>query len=242
MLILAFDTTSEHGGVALYRESECLALARSTEAATYSVTLFQMVGRLFEEVRTKEAGTRLSLRDIGLFAVANGPGSFTGIRVGLAAAQAWAKAFGRPVWAVSILEAMVEQARPETDLAVPILDARRNEFYLGTFRRVPAEAHSQFVAADHGLVLRAEALDRLLGEYLRSGAAVSCLVREYDQRARGLRQALPESLRWADVPDTLLPAIARLALEAHQQGRVQSPAKLDAFYIRRSDAELNWKG
>jgi hypothetical protein len=67
-------------------------------------------------------------------------------------------------------------------------------------------------------------------------------VREHDQRAQALRAALPESLRCAEVRGTLLPAIARLALEAHRKGRVQSPAELDAYYIRRSDAELNWRG
>lgn len=242
MLVLAFDTTSEHGGAALYRGTECLASAKGDSAATYSVALFRMVDRLFEEVRRQQTGSPLSFHDIEFFAVANGPGSFTGIRVGLAAAQAWAKALGRPARAVSILEAMVEEAQPEADLAVPILDARRGEFYLGTFRRVPAEDSSRFIGADQGLVLSVEDLSRFLEEHLRSGVAVSCLVREHDQQAQGLRTALPESLRWADVPDALLSAIARLALEAHRKGRVQSPAELDAYYIRRSDAELNWRG
>jgi len=242
MLILALDTTSEHGGAALYRDFDCLASARSESPASYSVTLFQMVDRLFEDVRGQHPGPLLSLRDIELYAVANGPGSFTGIRVGLAAAQAWAKAFGRPARAVSVLEAMVEEAAPEADLAVPILDARRGEFFLGTFRRIAAEGSNNFATAEKGLVLRPEALGRFLDEHLHSGAAVACLVREHDQRAQALRAALSESLGWAEVRGPLLSAMARLALEAHRKGRVQSPAELDAYYIRRSDAELNWRG
>lgn len=242
MLILAFDTTSEHGGAALYRDLDCLALAQNVAPASYSVTLFQMVDRLLEEARTRHSGPPLSLCNVELYAVANGPGSFTGIRVGLAAAQAWAKAFSRPVRAVSVLEAMVEEAAPEGGLAVPILDARRGEFFLAAFRRVADEAGSRFDDMGSGMVLKPEALGRFLDEYLHSGAVVTCLVREYDQRAQGLRQALPASLRWIEVRGTLLSAIARLALEAHRKGRVQSPAELDAYYIRRSDAELNWRG
>src|SRR5207237_9665483 len=81
------------------------------------------------------AQLNLGLRDIELFAVATGPGSFTGLRVGLAAAQGWAQAFGRPVRGVSVLEAMVEEARPEAVWTVPVLDARWGEFCVGLFRR-----------------------------------------------------------------------------------------------------------
>lgn len=242
MLILAFDTTGDHGGAALYRDFDCLASAQSETPASYSVTLFQMVARLLKEAGMQDAGSLEGLRAVELYAVANGPGSFTGIRVGLAAAQAWAKAFGRPATAVSILEAMVEEAAPEGDLAVPILDARRGEFFLAAFRRIATETGSQFAAAGGGMVLKPEALRRLLDDYLRSGAAVTCLVREHDQRTQALREALPGSLGWVEVRGTLLSAIARLALEAHRKGRVQSPAELDAYYIRRPDAELNWRG
>jgi len=238
MLVLAFDTTSEHGGAALYRDSDCLASVRSDSAAGYSVTLFQMVDRLFEEVRRQQAGPRLSLHDVDLFAVANGPGSFTGIRTGLAAAQAWAKVFGRPVAAVSVLEAMVEEAQPETDWALPILDARRGEFFLGSFRQATAGGGNPFVAQGDGLLLKPEDLGPFFEERLRAGTAVTCIVREYDRPAHALRDSLPKSLRWTDVHGTLLHAIAHLGLEAHRQGRVQSPAELDAYYIRRSDAEL----
>jgi len=64
------------------------------------------------------------------------PGSFTGIRVGVAAAQAWAQAFARPVLGASVLEAMVEEARPESDCAVAVMDARGESSSL---------EHSQFV-------------------------------------------------------------------------------------------------
>jgi len=243
MLILALDTTSELGGTGIFRDHECLAsVANQGSANIYSVSLFRMVDRLVEQVRTQHQVPTLRLRDIELFAVANGPGSFTGIRVGLAAAQAWAKAFGRPVRGISVLAAMVDEAHPDADLAVPILDARRGEFFLGFFRPNPGEGRGQFVAQGEGLVLKPQALSAFLEERLRLGQRVTCLARAHDRLAWGLLDVLPKSLRWQSVPGLLVGAIARLALEAQRQGRLQSPGELDAYYIRRPDAEINWRG
>lgn len=235
MLVLSFDTTSEHGGVALYRDLECLASLASQGGANYSVALFQMAGRLF-------AQARVSPRDVELFAVANGPGSFTGIRTGLAAAQGWASAFRRPAIGISVLAAMVEDAQPETDCAVSILDARREEFYCQLYRRDFESGESRralFKADGQGLVLKSKDL----GEYQESieCRAITCVAREHDGAAKTLRNSLPKTLVWRCVRGDLLGAIARLALEASYRGELQSPGGLDACYFRRSDAELNWR-
>lgn len=240
MLILAFDTTSEHGGVAIYRDTECLAsVPNQGPANIYSVSLFQMVDRALGEARARHAIPRLGLRDIELFAAANGPGSFTGIRIGLAAAQGWAKAFDRPVKGVSALEAMVEEARPNSPGAVPILDARRGEFFLGLFRRRAGQA--SFQAEGEGWALKPDALrsfveERVSGE--RAGGAITCLVREQDRAAQALRETLPDSLRWQSVPGLLVGAIAQRALQASKEGKLNFSAELDACYILRPDAEL----
>lgn len=243
MLILAFDTTSQRGGASIYRDEECLAaIANDTPANRYSVTLFEMVERLVVDVRDRLAVPSFSLREMDLFAVANGPGSFTGIRVGVAAAQAWGVALGRPVCGVSALEAMVAQAQPAAGYVIPILDGRRGEFYLGVFRRALAEGYAIYKPVGEGLVLKPDAIGPFLAERLPDPASTVCLARAHDAAALALRDLLPQRMRWQAVPGTLVPGIARSALEAHRTGRTQSPAELDAYYIRRSDAELNWRG
>jgi tRNA threonylcarbamoyl adenosine modification protein YeaZ len=285
VLVLAFDTTSEHGGAAIYRDQECLACARNLGGANYSVTLFHMVEGLLAQLN-------LGLRDIELFAVATGPGSFTGIRVGLAAAQGWAQAFGRPVRGVSVLEAMVEEARPEAVWAAPVLDARRGEFFVSILRRhgescpaggsrpashgagawgytvapgsligkgtertpdlkleearasrpLPSSTQS---AAEHGLVLAQNSLRQFFEEFAmgeRASQAICCLVREHDRRAQELRSTFPGHVLWQSVQGWLVDAVARVAVFARGEGRLQSPAELSASYIRCSDAELHWKG
>ncbi|HEV2233832.1 MAG TPA: tRNA (adenosine(37)-N6)-threonylcarbamoyltransferase complex dimerization subunit type 1 TsaB [Terriglobia bacterium] len=239
MLVLAIDTTSEHGGLAIYRDFECLANIRNTGSTGFSVTLFQMLDCALIDAGVKLSQHPLSLRDIDLFAVANGPGSFTGIRTGVAATQGWATAMGRPTKGISIFAAMADEGQPETEWATAIMDARRGEFYLGLFRRDPDGG--AFEPDGEGVVLTPEALRTFFDERLSKGAAITCIVRDHDQAARAIRANLPESLRWKTVSGYLVGSIARLALESHRRGKLQSPADLDALYIRRPDAELNWR-
>jgi len=265
MLILALDTTSEMGGVGIFRGAECLSLVSNEEPANrYSVSLFEMAERAL-------AGAHLELCEIELYAVANGPGSFTGIRVGLAAARAWGKAFGRPVRGVSILEALVHKAclcvspepppsrggesagegegplqRHDPDWYFPILDARRGEFYLGSFRRkssVPSiSALPAYEPADGGWVLKPDSLQAFLKDRLTGSPSATCLVRAHDQVAARLRTVLPSSLNWQAVEGLLVNSLAGIAEREALSGRSAQGANLEAYYIRRPDAEVTWKG
>jgi tRNA threonylcarbamoyladenosine biosynthesis protein TsaB len=239
MLILAFDTTSEKGGVGIFRDAECVTLVPNEGPANrYSITLFEMVEQAL-------AQAHVELREIDLYTAANGPGSFTGIRVGLAAARAWGKAFDRRVRGVSVLEALLNKVCLTSDWAFPILDARRGEFFLGGFRRTtpepPSAARQDYEPADAGWVLKPEALRAYLEEKLASGASATCLVRAHDQAAADLRASLPASLQWQMVEGALVDSIADIARKEEQSSRPCPDAKLDAYYIRRPDAETNWK-
>jgi tRNA threonylcarbamoyladenosine biosynthesis protein TsaB len=244
MRVLAIDTTSEHGGAAVYIQDALLSLVQNEEPASrYGVTLFDLADRALAQ-----AGIGFS--DIELFAVSNGPGSFTGIRVGLAAAQGWAKAFRRPIKGVNLLEAMVERAHPATDWAVPVLDARRGEFFAGFYRRVADVGGHQvgFEAAGPGQLLHPQRLNTMLealshGGQCRtfSGGTIAFLTRAHDLKARSLGESLSQDVVAIDVPGTLLEAIAGLALRAFRKGETSAPDELDACYIRRSDAEMNWR-
>ena len=268
MLILAFDTTSERGGVALHRDLDCLASA-AISGTRYSITLFEAVERLLAETST-------ALRDVELFAVATGPGSFTGIRVGVAAAQGWAQAIARPVVGVPVLEAMVEEARPRADWAVTLLDARRGEFFISVYHRASAkgvpdrQARSSLNASgpwgdlrvqspgesdrwvtptgqpgeEPGMLVKADLVRQFLEDFVKSRAAretITCLVREHDAAAQALRRLAPDGPGWQTVDRPLMSAIARLAFFASREGRMQSPGQLDAYYLRRSDAEMHWR-
>jgi tRNA threonylcarbamoyladenosine biosynthesis protein TsaB len=246
MLILAFDTTSEVGGVGIFRDDECLArVANDGPANRYSINLFYMVYQAIAEAKVRHGVPTRGLADLGLLAVATGPGSFTGIRVGLAAAQGWAKAFGLPVRGVSVLEALVAAAQIQTDWAASILDARRGEFFVGLFYRPPegdTDYQPGYLPAGEGRLLRPEELGPFLSSRRPEGVAATCVVRGHDRAALALRENLSSSLQWQAVAGTLVESVARLGFRDYRTGKPQAASDLDAYYIRRSDAELNWKG
>jgi tRNA threonylcarbamoyladenosine biosynthesis protein TsaB len=248
MIVLSFDTTSSRGGAGLYRsaegELEPLGESSAEGPTSYSVQLFEMTDRLL-------AGSGLKLANVDLFAVATGPGSFTGIRVGLAAAEAWAYALRRPVCGISLLEAMVVRARRKGGIAVPLLDAHRGEFYLGVFgdrRQAVGDElpHGDAMGSGGGFALTLAGVAALARKLMAESAdGVTFIVCEHDQAGRdlctGLTGQFPEATQSIIVPSYQVAAIALCAWEAAREGREQRPDDLRAFYVRQSDAELKWQ-
>ncbi|HVP90116.1 MAG TPA: tRNA (adenosine(37)-N6)-threonylcarbamoyltransferase complex dimerization subunit type 1 TsaB [Terriglobales bacterium] len=127
MIVLAVDTTTPNGSVALLRDSELAGELDVESRSTHSARLLRSIDFLL-------AALDLDVRAVDAYAVAAGPGSFTGIRIGLAAVKGLAFASGRPAVAVSTLEALAAKiAAPPVRLACPLLDAKKGEVYAALF-------------------------------------------------------------------------------------------------------------
>src|SRR5260221_3504966 len=122
VLILALDTCDARGGVALLREESLLHTAPHTTNEDYSSWLLPAVTRVL-------TSGGLTLRDIDLYAVAAGPGSFTGVRVGLTTVKAWSEVHGRPIAAVSRLEAIAQQGTGSAPSGHATINTRRTQIY-----------------------------------------------------------------------------------------------------------------
>src|ERR1700722_11817487 len=127
MLLLAVDTSTRAGSVAVLRDGRLLGVRTSNASQPHASGLFVDLQALLDELA-------ISLETFDLFAVASGPGSFTGLRIGLTAAKAWAEAFNRPLVAVSSLEAIAFRALKIPNLPVPtviaaVQDARRGQVF-----------------------------------------------------------------------------------------------------------------
>jgi len=218
MLLLATDTSGKHGSIALAqcgpgdncRAVEVVPLA----GGTFSAQLVPQIAALLEK-------HGFSKRDIGAFAVASGPGSFTGLRVGLAAIKALAEVLERPIAAVSLLEAVAASSRSHGKITAA-LDAGRNEVYVG-----------EYETGSSGIRLISERL--VTREQCFESAAGSTLVTP-DKTVAEAAQAL--GLTVEEVDRSRSDAIARLGWRKISSGQVVSPEDLDANYIRRSDAEI----
>jgi tRNA threonylcarbamoyladenosine biosynthesis protein TsaB len=131
VLKLAFDTATLWGRFALAEGNELLAYRPVNVSGSYADALLPVVDDLFHE-------TGRELRELGAIGVTMGPGSFTGVRIGIATAKGLAYGLGIPLVAVSTLAAMAAALLAETSAcehAIPVLDARRGEVYAAVYRR-----------------------------------------------------------------------------------------------------------
>ena len=238
MLILSLDTSSPAGSIAVLSDHQLIGVLSTVTEETFSSRIFRQLDFLLSDLR-------LTTSSFDLFAVNAGPGSFTGLRVGLTAAKAWAEAFSKPVVAVSGLEAVAKAASISAcEHLVPAMDARRGQLYVGHYRRLqPAGAERQALAriCEDAVMSPAEFRNWLSDTPDLSSATVvtpspswllSVLAREDSAPPRQILGISP----------VLAPVIGQLALAKSQRGEAVDALRLDANYVRRSDAELNWKG
>jgi tRNA threonylcarbamoyladenosine biosynthesis protein TsaB len=198
-LILALDTTRGYGSIALCRGEDVLRAVEIHAPDGFAHVLYRHLAEF-------------DLDEIDRFAAASGPGSFTGVRVGLACIKGLAEACGKPAVAISNLQAL--SVFGEAPLRAVVLDARRGEVYAAVY-----DASGRLMAPE-----TVGPLERFLAE-IPPGA---------DVISGDVELSLPNVIR---APQFLAGAIGRLAFSAPPQ----DPAALDANYVRRSDAELFWR-
>ena len=126
MLMLAFESSAKPASVALVRDGELLAQYSQYTTLTHSRTLLPMAEDLLRNCDIK-------IGDVDIFAVAHGPGSFTGIRIGVSTVKGLAWASGKPCMGVSTLEAMAWNGISHGGYICPVMDARRSQVYNALF-------------------------------------------------------------------------------------------------------------
>lgn len=126
MKILGFESSAKAASVALCEDGKFISQYWQNSALTHSRTLLKMAEDMLENLDLK-------VSDIDGFAVAKGPGSFTGIRIGVAAVKGLAWAAEKPVCGVSTLEAMAHQLEGREEILCPVMDARRSQVYNAKF-------------------------------------------------------------------------------------------------------------
>ncbi len=125
MKILGIDTSTKIATIAVIDEEKVLGEYTLSQEMSHSENLIPMVKELLNNLHLK-------IEDIDLYGVAIGPGSFTGLRIGVAAVKSFAHLFKKPIVGVSTLEAMAYNL-PHNSIVVPMIDARRDRVYTGVF-------------------------------------------------------------------------------------------------------------
>jgi tRNA threonylcarbamoyladenosine biosynthesis protein TsaB len=245
MLILGVDTSGKNGSIALVRcEAESLRILEvlPLQGGTFSAQLMPQIAALLSQ-------HKLTKHDIDAFAVVSGPGSFTGLRVGLAAIKALAEILQKPIAAVSLLEVIAFEASLASH-------ASRNGHESAPLPNGLARSGSSFLIA-----LDAGHNEVFVGKYksgpeLPTGVSESLLTfGELAEPARKSRHSIftpDESViqnlsSRSGTSDALNPirvdrpnavSVARLGYQKILAGQTVSPEQLDATYVRRADAEI----
>lgn len=224
MLLLAADTSGKSGSIALAQagdgqESVDVLEVVPLDGRAFSAQLIPQIAALLQRY-----GLGYSKNDLSAFAVATGPGSFTGLRVGLAAIKALAETLKKPIVPISILEAIARSSASRGRL-ISLLDAGRNELYVGDYETGSNSAdvrlHGEFLLNRKEFIAEFLASDRLPRRVVTPDPSVAETL-QVDGR----------KIELIEYPNA--GAIAQFGWERLQQGQIVLAEDLDANYIRHS--------
>jgi tRNA threonylcarbamoyladenosine biosynthesis protein TsaB len=224
--VLGIDTSTMTGSVGLLNDLELMGEYTIGNLANHSERLMTMIDLLLKEVNLK-------LEEIDGIAVALGPGSFTGLRIGVTTAKALAYSLKKPIVGIPTLDALAQHF-PLTDrLICPILDARKQEVYSAFYR---SDGHKAQRISDYQVSSIEKVLEKIQEPVVFLGNGLLL----YQSH---IAKALGEKALFAD-PAHSSPRgglIAWLGLQRLTQQDQDDPFSLVPLYVRRSDAEIFWE-
>jgi tRNA threonylcarbamoyladenosine biosynthesis protein TsaB len=224
MKILAVDTSSTGCSVALTDGEHLLAEINLVSTQTHSRHL---AGIIADACRL--AG--LAVGGMGAYAVVKGPGSFTGLRIGVSTVKGLAEAAGRPILGISALQTLAEQATASRALVCPLIDARRGEVYFSTYRVIDGvlvERHPEDVLRPDQFLHTIDAPCTFVG----NGAVIyRAIIRDNLGDSAYFDRSSTDHIRASTV--------ARLALKRLENGDSDEITHFIPVYVRKSDAQIS---
>lgn len=224
MRLLAVDTATDICGVAIYREGNVEAQEVLNHGETHTRHVMAAISTVLDR-----AGVALAAIDA--FAVTRGPGSFTGLRIGISTVKGMALATGKPMVGISTLEILAHQAQGQAKLVCPIIDARRSELYWSIYRqgRQGIQPHTrECVGPADDIPRQVDAPCLFIG----NGVML------YRQQ---LEAAIPFQTSWTSQEQGCLQpsVLARLAHQKIDAGMHDDVMTFGPVYLRKSDAEIS---
>jgi tRNA threonylcarbamoyladenosine biosynthesis protein TsaB len=231
MLVLALDTCDMNGSIAVLRDGMVVEAIAHTGGEEYSSWLLPSVDRAL-------AAASANLLDIELLAVATGPGSFTGVRIGLTTVKAWGEVFRKPIAGMSRLEALGSQNSVGDGFVAAVLDAQRGQIFAALYER---NGNDLTVVGEESVITATDFLT-----YVKREAAHGTMSWvSTDSRLLETELLWPERAALGEtiltVSPTLAPLIGKLGMHKALRGQLSDSLSLDANYVRRSYVETGSK-
>jgi len=228
MRILAIDTSTAVMGVALLSEEKVYAEITTNVKKNHSIRLMPSIDTLFREVNWAP-------EEIDLIAVAQGPGSYTGVRIGVTTAKAFAYALDKPIVGISTLEIMAYQNQGFDGLISPLMDARRGQVYTGLYQNIQNQWQTieldRIVLLSHWLEMLVERKEQVL--FVGDDVALHLDL---------IHQTLGEKAFISD-PFLKLPrpsVLGFLAMKDFENGRIDNAFDFVPEYLQLAEAEVKW--
>jgi len=227
-VILALETATTVASIAIIDQDKVLGEVFLNTRKNHSEVLMPIVDKLLKFINRE-------ITDMEAFAVAIGPGSFTGLRIGLATAKGMAQALNKPVIGVPTLDGLARNLIDVNGLVCPILDARKNELYTAVYNchehvceRItdymalsPQQLSERFAKFDREITILGDAVAPF-GQLLINGESSISIASQANRFPRAAQ-------------------IAAIAQERLERGERDDLFKLAPLYIRRSEAEIRWE-
>jgi tRNA threonylcarbamoyladenosine biosynthesis protein TsaB len=226
MYILGIETATKTGGVAIVSESGVLAEYTLNIEVTHSERLMSTVDRVLKD-------TGFTLANIDGYGVSIGPGSFTGLRIGLSTIKGLAFTTRKPVAAVPTLKALAWNIPFSRYPVCPLLDAKKKEVYTALFRH---DGRNYIQEMPDAVISLAEIAGKITGDILFTGEGARLFTADIQKIVGDRAHFAPLS---SSVPSAA--SIAEIALMMLKGGQQTDPDSLIPMYIRRPEAEVAWE-
>jgi tRNA threonylcarbamoyladenosine biosynthesis protein TsaB len=231
MITLAIDTSDARGGVAVLEDGAASVVKPHEDGSDYSAWLLSAV-----DAALAQAGTKM--KQVELVAVSTGPGSFTGLRVGLTTVKAWAEVYAKNIVGIPRLEAIARSRDVNSTFAATCYDAQRDQLFGGFYHYASSGLER---IGDELVVSPADFVAFVDAQVGSQPVTWISLDPGQIQNLETWQRRIAAGDRLLASPHDLVSVIGRLAVERATQGQFSDPLMLDANYVRRSDAEIFWK-
>ena len=230
MKILGIDSSGIVASAALIDEERLIAEYTINNKKTHSETLLPMIASLLEAVDT-------DINDVDAVAIAAGPGSFTGLRIGAATAKGLAMAIDKPIIPVPTCEGLAYNLYGNSGLVCPVMDARRNQVYTGIYSFIKTD--SEKVESETIMDETAMDINELIEILNEKGESVTFLGDGIPVYKEVIREGMKVPFCFAPLSFSLQKAssVALLGYEYYKKGKAVHVDEFAPIYLRKSQAE-----
>lgn len=222
MKILAIDTSTMMSSITIMEDNRIIGDFSISQQETHSEMLVPLVKRMLQDLK-------INLSEIDVYAVAKGPGSFTGLRIGVASIKAMAQVFDKPIIGISTLEAMAFSILNDNKI-LSIIDARGKRYFTGLYQYI----NGKLVCDFEDIIL-----ENKLVEIVEENEKITIVGEAIEKLPQSIKKSDKVILAPASLNNAIGKNLCVMAKQKFESGETESYFDIAPNYLRKSQAEVN---